>query len=208
MAVGHLSDDALLLAVSFAIREDTPFAFSINKKPPQTYSDFLDRARHYINAETLTSKKSGAVKTSRGNSKEDRRKEKKRLAETPVGGSHQSRDDKKHRDSHLGNEAARAHKQRYGMYHELTASIEEIFVNSRSEVDFRPSLPKKGNVLEKHKDKFCLIHNTPGHTTVNCFDLKDEREFLIRKGKLAGYRKDADRGAKISPNGRIECEIH
>ena len=43
--VGHLSDDALLLAASSRIHENTPFGFSINKKPPQTYSDFLERAR-------------------------------------------------------------------------------------------------------------------------------------------------------------------
>ena len=63
MEVGHLSDDALLLAASSAVREDTPFAFSINKKPPWAYSDFLDRARNYKNAEALTSKKAGTVKT-------------------------------------------------------------------------------------------------------------------------------------------------
>ena len=58
MEVGYLSDDALLLAASSVVREDTPFAFSISKKPPQAYSDFLDRARNYVNAEASTSKKS------------------------------------------------------------------------------------------------------------------------------------------------------
>ena len=66
----------------------------------------------------------------------------------------------------------------------------------------------KGKVPEKHKDKLCLFHNSPGHTTVTCFDLKDEIEYLIRRGKLAGYRNDADRRARISPNREIEGEIH
>ena len=112
------------------------FAFSINKKPLQTYSDFLDRAREYINAEALTSKKSGATKTSKGNPERDRRKEKKRPGETPVGGSEQPREDKKPRDSGSGYKTARAGKQRNGKYHELTALIEEILVNSWTEVDF------------------------------------------------------------------------
>lgn len=60
--VGHLSDDALLLAANYAVCEDTLFVFSINKKPPRTYSKFLDQARNYINAEASTSKKSGAAK--------------------------------------------------------------------------------------------------------------------------------------------------
>ena len=70
--VGHLSDDALLLAASFAVREDTPFAFSISKKPPRVYANFLGRARNYINAEAATSKKSDSVKTHRGNPEGDR----------------------------------------------------------------------------------------------------------------------------------------
>ena len=58
----------------------------------------------------------------------------------------------------------------------------------------------KGKVPEKHKDKFCLFHNVAGHITATCFDLKDEIEYLLRRGKLTGYRKDADRGARNQPN--------
>ena len=59
------------------------FAFSINKKPPRAYSDFLDRVRNYITDEALTSKKSGAAKTSREKPEGDQQKENKRPAETP-----------------------------------------------------------------------------------------------------------------------------
>ena len=88
--------------------------------------------------------------------------------------------------------AIRARKPRYDRYQELTTSIEEIFVNSQGEVDFRPPMPLKRKVLEKHKDKFSLFHNTAKHTTATCFDLKDEVEYLIRRGKLTGYHKDAN----------------
>ena len=83
--VGHLSDDALLLAASSVVREDTPFAFLISKKPPRGYADFLGRARNYINAEASTSKKSSSSKASRGNHEGDCRKEMKRPIEAPVG---------------------------------------------------------------------------------------------------------------------------
>ena len=56
-------DDALHLAASSVVHEDTPFAFSISKKPPRAYSNFLGQAKNYINAEALTSKKAGTVKT-------------------------------------------------------------------------------------------------------------------------------------------------
>ena len=58
--------------------------------------------------------------------------------------------------------------------------IEEIFVNSRSEVDFRPLMPTKEKISEKHKDKLCLSHNANSHMTTTCFDLKEEIEYLIR----------------------------
>ena len=66
----------------------------------------------------------------------------------------------------------------------------------------------KGNIPEKHKDKFCLFHNANNHMTATCFDLKDEIEYLICRGKLAGYRKDADRRARNPSNREIEGEIY
>ena len=98
--------------------------------------------------------------------------------------------------------------KRYDTYHDLTASIEEIFVNSRSEVDFQPLLPMKGKDPEKYKDKFCLFHNANNHTIAICFDLQDEIEFLIRRGKLAGYHKDVAWEAMDSPNREIVGEIY
>ena len=68
-------------------------------------------------------------------------------------------------------------------------------------------MPIKGKTSEKHKDKFCLFHNANSHTISTCFDLKDEIEYLICRGKLAGYRKDADSGTRNLPNREIEGEI-
>ena len=83
MEVGHLSDDALLLAAISVVREDTLFAFSTNKKPPRMYSNFLDRARNYVNAEALALKKSGATKTSRANPKRTDGRRRKDLRRPP-----------------------------------------------------------------------------------------------------------------------------
>ena len=44
--------------------------------------------------------------------------------------------------------------------------------------------------------------------TATCFDMNDEIEFLIRRGQLAGYRKDADPEARNTPNRKIKGEIH
>ena len=94
MEVGHLSDNVLLLAATSVVREDASFSFSINKKPSRTYSNFLERARNYINSKALASKNFGAANTSRGDSERGQQKEKKRLAKTSEGGSHRLRDEK------------------------------------------------------------------------------------------------------------------
>ena len=60
---------------------------------------------------------------------------------------------------------------------------------------------------EKHKDKFCLFHNAAGHTTATCFDLKDEIEYLICRGKLEGYPKEANPRNRNPPKREIEGEI-
>ena len=52
--IGYLLDDGLLLATNSTVCEGTHFAFSINKIPPRTYSDFLERAKYYVNLEALT----------------------------------------------------------------------------------------------------------------------------------------------------------
>ena len=122
----------------------------------------------------------------------------KRPFELPATGSRQAREEKRPRDSGPGMNQAR--RPRYDRYQELTASIEEIFVNSRSEVDFRPPASLKGKVLEKHKDKFCLYYNAVDHTTATCFDLKDKMEHLICRGKLVECRKDADSETRNPPN--------
>ena len=43
--------------------------------------------------------------------------------------------------------------------------------------------------------------------TATCFDLKDEIEYLIRRGKLSGYRKEANPRERNLPNRAIEGEI-
>ena len=60
---------------------------------------------------------------------------------------------------------------------------------------------------EKHKDKFCVFHNAAGYTTATCFDLKDEIEYLICRGKLEGYHKEANPKNRNPPNQEIEGEI-
>lgn len=45
----------------------------------------------------------------------------------------------------------------------------------------------------KNISKCCQFHQDHGHLIDECFELKEETEMLIRKGKLKKYVKNGDR---------------
>ena len=53
--------------------------------------------------------------------------------------------------------------------------------------------PIRTDPEKRNKDLYCRFHKDTGHKTDDCRQLKDEIEFLIRKGKLSRYTRDADR---------------
>ena len=53
---------------------------------------------------------------------------------------------------------------------------------------------------KRNKDLYCRFHKDTGHKTDDCRQLKDEIEFLIRKGKLSRYTRDTDRNPRDNDN--------
>ena len=69
--------------------------------------------------------------------------------------------------------------------------------------DIRWPKPLKADPAKLDKSKYCRFHKDVGHDTDECRQLKDEIEFLIRKGRLNKYTGDAgDR----NNNGRKNFE--
>lgn len=68
--------------------------------------------------------------------------------------------------------------------------IEDVYHEiSNLQVLCRP-LPLKSDPAKRNQNKYCRFHGESGHTTVECFDLKDEIERLISKRRLNEYRAD------------------
>ncbi|XP_030923041.1 uncharacterized protein LOC115949919 [Quercus lobata] len=45
----------------------------------------------------------------------------------------------------------------------------------------------KGDLSKRPRDKYCCFHRDHGHDTVDCYDLKQQIEALIRQGKLQRF---------------------
>ncbi|XP_024024428.1 uncharacterized protein LOC112092448 [Morus notabilis] len=50
--------------------------------------------------------------------------------------------------------------------------------------------PLKSDPARRNQNKYCRFHGESGHTTAECYDLRDEVERLIREGRLGEYRAD------------------
>ncbi|KAK1397109.1 hypothetical protein POM88_006972 [Heracleum sosnowskyi] len=78
-------------------------------------------------------------------------------------------------------------------YARLNAPRSQILYDIEKDRDFRWPKPLRGDPEKRDKNKYCRYHKDSGHDTDDCRQLKDEIEFLIRKGKLNKFTKDEDR---------------
>ena len=64
----------------------------------------------------------------------------------------------------------------------------------------------KGDPNKCNRNKYCRFHRDHGHDTVECFDLKQQIENLIRQGKLRNFLgrdyKDEKLKAKVKESSR------
>ncbi|XP_052197206.1 uncharacterized protein LOC127804386 [Diospyros lotus] len=72
-------------------------------------------------------------------------------------------------------------------FYERAAKEVRIFATERNKEDFGRPHPLKTPDKYRTKSKFCAYHNEVGHTTSECWALKDAIEELIRRGRLHDY---------------------
>ena len=66
----------------------------------------------------------------------------------------------------------------------LTALIDQVLMQIKDEGALMFPGKLKGDPNKRSKDKYCRFHHDHGHDTVDCYDLKQQIEALIRQGKL------------------------
>ncbi|XP_050242210.1 uncharacterized protein LOC126691192 [Quercus robur] len=65
----------------------------------------------------------------------------------------------------------------------------------------------KGDPNKRPRDKYCRFHRDHGHDTANCYDLKQQIEALIKKGKLQRFvsRERTNTPEEQAPRRENDC---
>ena len=165
-----------------------PFAQSLAKTPPRTFTEVLARANKYINAEEMMK-----VKRAEQPDRKEREKEKKK----PV--VEQKTDYRLSRaPDHPGFGGARGSPTSYTP---LNTSRAEILLALEDKDYLRRPPPLKSPPNTRNKKKYCRFHRDHDHDTEDCIQLKEEIQELINRGYLRDF---VGRGGMSS--GKVESK--
>ncbi|XP_024028774.1 uncharacterized protein LOC112093806 [Morus notabilis] len=193
-----------------SMKKDIPYSTDLDRRPPHTYQEFLTRAQGFINAEeakkALKSKAATPAKEELGHASSQNNGKKRRgppqvQAEPRYNPAPSNR---RGNASTSQGETKRPKPQRYHAYTPLTMGIEDVYHEiSHLQVRRRPP-PLKSDPARRNQSKYCRFHGDSGHTTAECYDLRDEVERLIREGRLGEYRADRRNNNRRNDDRRDE----
>ncbi|XP_074374749.1 uncharacterized protein LOC141715169 [Apium graveolens] len=83
--------------------------------------------------------------------------------------------------------------QKFTEYTRLNAPKSQILTEIEKYRDVRWPKPLRNDPGKLDKSKYCRFHKDAAHYTDECHQLKDEIEFLIRKGRLSKYTGDGEK---------------
>ncbi|WOH00670.1 hypothetical protein DCAR_0520043 [Daucus carota subsp. sativus] len=89
---------------------------------------------------------------------------------------------------------------RFTEYARLNAPRSQILLEIEKDESVRWPKPIRTDPEKRNKDLYCRFHKDTGHKTDDCRQLKDEIEFLIRRGKLSKFTKDGDKNHRDNDN--------
>ncbi|KAK1353835.1 hypothetical protein POM88_052200 [Heracleum sosnowskyi] len=78
----------------------------------------------------------------------------------------------------------------------LNTPRSQIPMEIAKEEDLRWPKPLRTDMSKRNQNQFCRFHKEVGHDTDDFRQLKDEIEFLIRRGKLNKFTKDGNQGSQ------------
>ncbi|XP_052193833.1 uncharacterized protein LOC127802169 [Diospyros lotus] len=140
-----------------------PFAQSLAKTPPSTFTDILGRATKYINAEeVIQAKRAEHV---------------------------EKKDKKKHPEEMRSDDRREKHRPRWdsGGFTPLNAPRAEILATIEGKDYLKKPRPMKAPSDKRNRSKYCRFHRDHGHDTEECHQLKEEIQELINRGFLRTY---------------------
>ncbi|XP_024025271.1 uncharacterized protein LOC112092707 [Morus notabilis] len=198
-ATERISDEVALMGALSSIKKDITYNTDLNRRPPQTYQEFMARAQGFINAEetkkALKSKVVVPTKEEVGQSSQQSNN-KKRQGNPQVQVELRYNPAPNNRDVNASTgqgDTKRAKPQKYDTYTLLTIGIEDVYHEINHLQVLRCPPPLKSDPARRNQNKYCRFHGDSGHMTSECFDLKDEVERLIPKGWGNSNQRNNDR---------------
>ncbi|KAK1372679.1 hypothetical protein POM88_028872 [Heracleum sosnowskyi] len=176
--VPDLEDKVAMIALQQGTTDDH-FKRSLAKHPLESMLKLQDRAGKYIKAEESMRKYEPTAGCS-GNSKKRKETQEYDVKEKFPGTSKDS--DSPPKRNNFG--------PKFTEYARLNTPRSQILMEITKEENLRWPKPLRTDMSKRNQNQFCRFHKEVGHDTDDCRQLKDEIEFLIRRGKLNKFTKD------------------
>ena len=171
-------DDKMQLTTFKAGLKSREFVVSLAKNPSKVMAEILLKAQKYMNAEDALAAIRDVEKPGDKGRKDDDRRGQKR--ERP---DRQTSDWGKRKDGKT---------PRTVRFTPLVMPIGKILMQIKDEHYLKWPKPLHSSPNVHDKKKYCRFHRDHGHYTEDCWDLKEQIEKLIRKGKLQKYVKKGE----------------
>ncbi|XP_025703492.1 uncharacterized protein [Arachis hypogaea] len=172
-----------------------PFSQSISKRHPTSLSDVQERAEKYINIE-----------------------ENARLREPNWRPGHSHSSKEKEREPKKKEEVGPERPRRYYSYTPLRVSLVDVYKKICLTERLPPPRPIKNKRGGGSRGDYCEYHKIYGHSTNDCYDIKNVIEKPAREGRLDRYlmersdhhgkRKRDDKDRRDPPPQTPERHIH
>ena len=167
LSIDEADDKILVTAYTNGLRKGK-FLFSLYKNVPETMSKVLYWATEYMNVEdALLAREEKPRKRERlEDAQQDQGRKKLRTGE--------KRDERRLKP--LGG--------RFTSFTSLNAPLDQVLMQIKDEGTLTFLGKLKSDLSKRSRNKYCRFHRDHGHDTVDCYDLKQQIETLIREGKL------------------------
>lgn len=198
------TDEALKNFLIAGLRAGTDFWKHLQGKDPATLAELFSQAESYKRVEQaqLDNKKGEQQSNSKG-----KNKRKDRSPSPDYRGRGRSPRKVNATSDRRNYEPPTSYEKRSGSFTPLAASAEHIYEVTKDKGLYRRPAPLSA-YQSKDKSRYCEYHQSSGHNTHDCRQLKEEIEALIREGYLTEwvkkYRTDHPVERKGLGRGQVE----
>ena len=170
LSIDEANDKILVVAFTNGLWKGK-FLFSLYKNDPKTMLEVLYRATKYMNAEDALLARE----------EKPRKKERMEDARQDQGWKKPRTEDR--RDERCPKPPGR----RFTSFTPLNALIDQVLMQIKDEGALTFPGKLKSDPSKRSRDKYCRFHRDHDHDTINCYDLKQQIEALIRQRKLQKF---------------------